>query len=154
MLHFLADADTCTGDGGGPLMCPTDKYYEDFKGESIPIYEQAGVSFIQLYGCGECHVLISFHHQQASWILVLDVAWKMFLLCTQMLHTRCASLLGPQGRFDLTHQVAIYSAHNQINFFPPQVCQGTSHIFGIGPRLWWRLGFRSIVENRGKGSRG
>ena len=42
IVHFLADADTCTGDGGGPLMCPTGNYYQDFKGESIPIYELAG----------------------------------------------------------------------------------------------------------------
>ena len=38
-------ADTCNGDGGGPIMCPTDKYYTDYKGESIPIYEQAGLNF-------------------------------------------------------------------------------------------------------------
>ena len=25
-------------------MCPTDEYYQDFRGESIPIYEQAGVA--------------------------------------------------------------------------------------------------------------
>ena len=45
LLPIITDADTCTGDGGGPLMCPTDEYYQDFRGESIPIYEQAGVAF-------------------------------------------------------------------------------------------------------------
>ena len=38
------EADTCSGDGGGPIMCPTDRYFTDYKGESIPIYEQAGLN--------------------------------------------------------------------------------------------------------------
>lgn len=50
-----ADADTCTGDGGGPLMCPTDEYYQDYRGESIPIYEQAGIVNFGL-GCGKVDV--------------------------------------------------------------------------------------------------
>merc|ERR1712117_255495 len=48
-------ADTCNGDGGGPIMCPTDKYFKDYKGESIPIYEQAGITNFGL-GCGRTDV--------------------------------------------------------------------------------------------------
>ena len=49
-----------------------------------------------------------------------------------MLHTRCASLLGPQGRFDLTNQVSIYSAHNQIIFFLPRCVKGQATFSELG----------------------
>ena len=58
----------------------------------------------------------------------------MFLLCTQMLHMRCASLLGPQGRFDSTKQIAIYSAHHQINllFLLPRCVKGQAVFSELG----------------------
>ena len=43
-IPIVTDADTCTGDGGGPLMCATEDSYTDYKGESIPIYELAGLA--------------------------------------------------------------------------------------------------------------
>lgn len=44
--------DTCKGDGGGPLVCPTTDRFTDNYGDSIPIYVQAGIVGWGV-GCGQ-----------------------------------------------------------------------------------------------------
>ncbi len=44
--------DTCKGDGGGPLVCPTGSNFIDNYGVSIPIYVQAGIVGWGI-GCGQ-----------------------------------------------------------------------------------------------------
>ena len=47
-----AGVDTCKGDGGGPLVCPTTDRFTDNYGDSIPIYVQAGIVGWGV-GCGQ-----------------------------------------------------------------------------------------------------
>ena len=82
-------------------------------------------------------------------------SWMWHERCSCCVHRCCIrNVLHYLGRkVDLTGQIRLlFILHTTKSIFPPQVCQGTSHIFRIGPRLWSRLGFRSIVENRGKGT--
>ena len=47
-----AGVDTCKGDGGGPLVCPTTDRFTDNYGDSVPIYVQAGIVGWGV-GCGQ-----------------------------------------------------------------------------------------------------
>ena len=47
-----AGVDTCKGDGGGPLVCPTTDRFTDNYGDSLPIYVQAGIVGWGV-GCGQ-----------------------------------------------------------------------------------------------------